>query len=94
MHITQRWGPDSSAPASPHQFLSPTMEDLEDKDMLDVPDPTAGVAFHFYEVLKAKPLLYATRLTDPETFMEVHWIANIKCSQWEKNPYFELPWVG
>ncbi|KAG9083833.1 hypothetical protein FS749_005704, partial [Ceratobasidium sp. UAMH 11750] len=54
-------------------------------------DPTAGVAFYFYEVPKAKPPLYETKLTDPETFVEADWIANMKSSQKEKNPYFILP---
>ncbi|KAG9093005.1 hypothetical protein FRC06_011713 [Ceratobasidium sp. 370] len=115
MRIAQRWGSEGGAPTSPHRFPSPSVEDVEDEDMPDVPscgphplatptrpslfpkphkDPTAGVAFYFYEVPKAKPPLYETKLTNPETFVEVNWIANLKCSQQEKNPYFILPWAS
>ncbi|KAG9088545.1 hypothetical protein FRC06_001978, partial [Ceratobasidium sp. 370] len=72
----------------PHPLATPTRPSLFPEPHQD---PTAGVAFYFYEAPKAKPPLYETRLTDPETFVEAHWIANIKCSQREKNPYFELP---
>ncbi|KAG9094850.1 hypothetical protein FS749_011715 [Ceratobasidium sp. UAMH 11750] len=72
----------------PHPRATPTRPSLFPEPH---EDPTAGLAFYFYEVPKAKPPLYETKLTDPDTFVEADWIANMKCSQREKNPYFTLP---
>ncbi|KAG9102172.1 hypothetical protein FRC06_002246, partial [Ceratobasidium sp. 370] len=42
----------------------------------------------------AKPPLHKTKLTDLKTFMEAHWITDLKCSQQAKNLYFTLPRAG
>ncbi|KAG9091494.1 hypothetical protein FRC06_000542 [Ceratobasidium sp. 370] len=77
-----------ASPCGPHPLATPTCPSLFPEPHND---PTAGVAFYFYEVPVAKPPLYETKLTDPETFVEANWIANLECSQRAKNPYFTLP---
>ncbi|QRV97235.1 hypothetical protein RhiJN_25254 [Ceratobasidium sp. AG-Ba] len=75
-------------PSSPHPFAFPTRPTLYPEPY---DHPTAGFAMFFYEVPKSPPPLYNTKLTDPDTFKEAYWLANLRCSQRAKNPYFELP---
>ncbi|QRW06771.1 hypothetical protein RhiLY_05770 [Ceratobasidium sp. AG-Ba] len=75
----------------PHPYANPTRRTLFAEPY---PDPTAGRAFRFHPIDKQAPLIYNTKLADPDVFLEAEWLANLQISIEDKDKYFNLPRTG
>ncbi|KAG9095097.1 hypothetical protein FRC06_010123 [Ceratobasidium sp. 370] len=76
------------AELGPHPKAIPTRPSLFPEPY---PDPTAGVAFYFYQVSKDSPPLYDTKLAEAATFKEAEWLASLPIGDKKRSTYFELP---
>ncbi|KAG8789232.1 hypothetical protein FRC12_013725 [Ceratobasidium sp. 428] len=83
---------DEDAPGlrnrGPHPFARRTRPSLFPEPH---PNPTAGVAQKVYPFDARVPVLYETRLAEPDVFKEAEWLDNLPISQAQEAEYFRLP---